>query len=74
MSEKRVLKSPLDFLQVKYPEMEVKEPRCENANNIHCWNRFKRDLLGKENYYKNHFSLPEEHREFFEDLLNIEME
>ena len=35
--------------------------------------RFKRDILGKENYYKNHFSLPEEHREFFEDFFDIEM-
>ena len=54
--------------------MEVKEPKCENANTIHCWNRFKRDFLGKVNYYKNHFSLPEKHREFFEDLFKIEME
>ena len=54
--------------------MEVKELKCEDGNPIHCWNRFKRDLLEKVNYYKNYFSLPEEHREFFKDLFDIEME
>ena len=72
MSEKSI-KKRFDLLRLKYPDMEVKEPKCEDANAIHCWNRF-RDLLGKENYYKNHFSLPEEHCEFFEDLFDIEME
>ena len=70
----RALKNQLELLRVKYPSMEVKEPKCKAANAIHFWNWFKRDILGKVNYYKNHFSLPEEHREFFEDLFDIEIE
>ena len=54
--------------------MEVKEPKCEDANDIHCWNRFYKDLLWKANYYKNHFSFPEEHSEYFDGLFGIEME
>ena len=54
--------------------MKVKEPKCEDANAIHCFNKFKRDLVGKINYYKNHFSLREELRKFFEDFFDIEME
>ena len=30
---------------------------CDNANVIHAWNRFKTSL-GKENWYRNHLSLP----------------
>ena len=71
--QNRALKCGLDLLLVKYPTIEVKEPKCEDANDIHCWNRFKRALLGKVNYYKKHFSLIEEHREFFEDFFDIEM-
>ena len=33
--QRRVLKSCLDFLRVKYPNMEVKEPNSEDGNAIH---------------------------------------
>ena len=41
-------------------------------NAIHAWNRF-RTSLGKENWYRNHFSLPDEQREFFGDLFDIDL-
>ena len=47
----------------------LEEPRCEDAN---VYSLLESDLRetywGKQNYYKNHFSLPEEHRDFFEEL------
>ena len=51
----------------------IEKGRCEDPNAVHSWCSFKRDILGKENYYKNHFSLPEQHREFFEDFFDIEI-
>ena len=36
---------------------------CDNANVIHAWNRFKTSL-GKENWYRNHLSLPKIYMEF----------
>ena len=31
------------------------------------------DILTKQNYYRNHFNLPEEMRELFEDVFDIDM-
>ena len=53
--------------------MIVKEPECDDPNAVHCWNRFKTDILTKQNYYRNHFSLPEEVQELFEDMFDIDM-
>ena len=46
-------------LKLRYPNMEVVH-RCHDANAIHRWNRFKREVNKKPNYYKNHFSLTKE--------------
>ena len=54
-----------------YPNMTVKEPEFEDANGIQKWNRFKEDFLQNENYYRNHFSLPDHTIEFLEDIFDI---
>ena len=53
--------------------MEVLEPECDDANAIHAWNWFKRRILTKENYYRNHFTLPDDTVELFEDFFNIQI-
>ena len=53
---------------MKYPDMVVKESECDDGNAIHCWNRFKEDVLGKDNYHRNH-----ESRDLFEETFDILM-
>ena len=65
--QKGVLPTHKKWLKIQYPNI-IEKGVCDNANVIHAWNRF-RTSLGKENWYRNHFSLPNEHREFFEDFL-----
>ena len=71
--QKKALSKHLNILRDKYPLMIVKEPECDDPNAVHCWNRFKTDILTKQNYYRNHFSLPEEVQELFEDMFDIDM-
>jgi len=63
----------LSVLRAKYPQMEVLESECDDANAIHAWNRFKRRILTKESYYCNHFTLPEDTIELFEVLFNVQL-
>ena len=55
------------------PSMVVNKPQFENSSAIHRWNMFKEDFLQKENYYRNHFNLPDDTIEFFEDMFEIDM-
>ena len=71
--QKKCLNAQIKILRIKYPNMIVKEPVCNDANSIHAWSRFKQDILEKQNYYLNHFSLPEESRELFEGMFGIEI-
>ena len=48
--------------------MIVLEPRYDDGNAIHVWNRFKQRVLTKENY---HFRLPPDAEELFEDMFGI---
>ena len=48
--------------------------KCDDPNAIHWWNRFKRKVIKKPNYYKNHFSLMEEERELLETALDVTIE
>ena len=50
--------------------MEVAD-ECDDPNAIHRWNRFKRDMIKKSNYYKNHFRLTEEKRGLLETALDV---
>ena len=72
-SQKKALSKHLNILRDKYPNMIVKEPECDDPNAVHCWNRFKTDILTKQNYYRNHFSLAEEVQELFEDMFDVDM-
>ena len=47
------------WLKLRYANMEVAD-KCDDPNAIHRWNRFKREVIKKTNYYKNHFSLTKE--------------
>ena len=42
------------------------------SNAIHVWNMF-RNSLGKKSWYVNHFSLPDEQREFIGDLSDTDL-
>ena len=46
------------WLELPYPNMEVTD-ECDDPNAIRQWNRFKREVIKKPNYYKNHFRLTE---------------
>ena len=52
-------------LQLRYQNMEVLD-ECDDPNAIHRWNRFKREVIKKPNYYKNHFRLTEKKQELLE--------
>ena len=58
------------WLKLRYPNMEV-AGKCDDPNAIYRWNKFKREVIKKPNYYKNHFSLMEEKRELLETVLDV---
>ena len=58
------------WLKLRYRNMEVAD-ECDDPNAIHRWNRFKREMIKKPNYYKNHFRLTEEKRELLETALDV---
>ena len=58
------------WLRLRYPSMVVAD-KCDDPNAIHRWNRFKREVIKKPNYYKNRFSLTEEKQEPFETALDV---
>ena len=66
----RQLEKHRQWLKLRYPNMEVAD-ECDDPNAIHRWNRFKRELTKKANYYKNYFSLTEEKRELLETALDV---
>ena len=45
--------------------------KCDDPNAIHRWCRFKREMIKKENYSKNHFGLTEEKQVFYETVLDV---
>ena len=50
--------------------MEVAD-QCDHPNAINRWNRFKREVIKKPNYYKNHFRLTEEKQALLESALVV---
>ena len=50
--------------------MEVAD-ECDDPNLIQGWCRFKREVIKKPNYYKNHFSLTEEKQALLETTLDV---
>ena len=57
----RQLEKHKRLLRLCYPNMEVAD-ECDDPNAIHRWCRFKREVIKKPNYYKNHVILTEEKR------------
>ena len=57
-------------LKLRYANMEVAD-KCDDLNAIHRWNRFKREVIKKPNYYKNHSSLCEDKRALLETTLDV---
>ena len=72
--QKKQVNGRLSVLRAKYPNMVVLEPRYDDGNAIHVWNRFKQRVLTKENYFRNHFRLPPDAEELFEDMFGIYMD
>ena len=66
----RQLEKHKRWLKLRYPNMEV-PVKYDNPNAIHQWNRFKREMIKKPNYYKNDFRLTEEKRELLETALDL---
>ena len=58
------------WLKLRYPNMEVVD-KGDDPNAIHLWNRVKREVIKKPNYYKNHFSLIKKKQELFETALDV---
>ena len=50
--------------------MEVAD-KCDDLNAIHRWNRFRREVIKKPNYYKNHSSLCKDKRALLEITLDV---
>ena len=50
--------------------MEVAD-KCSDPNAIHCWNRFKQEVIKKSNYYKIHFSRTKEKQVLLESALDV---
>ena len=66
----RQLEKHKKCLKLHYLNME-EAGRCDDPNAIHRWSTFKREVIEKPNYYKNHFSLTEEKRELLEMVLEV---
>ena len=60
-------------LKKEFPYMSEKGT-CEDPNAVHRWCGFKEDVLGEENYYRNHFSLDRTTKREFEELFGIYMD
>ena len=50
--------------------MEVAD-KCDDPNAIHRWNRFRREVIKKPNYYKIHFNLTEDRQALLETTLDV---
>ena len=66
----RQLEEHKQWLKLRYSGMVVAD-ECDDPNAIHRWNRFKREVIKKPNYYKNHFNLTKEKQELLETSLDV---
>ena len=64
------LENHMQCLKLCYPNMKVAD-ECNDPNSIHRWNRFKREVIKKPNYCKNHFSLMKGKQELLETALDV---
>ena len=70
--QKRNLDKHITTIMVKYPNMRIRG-EYEDANAIHHWCYFKKEILGKEQSFFNHFTLVDDQRDLFEGMFSIEM-
>ena len=63
--------SQIDLVKESYPNMVIIETDCDDANAIDCWNRFRNEHLTRDNYFRNHFSIPEDLLDLFEGLFVV---
>ena len=66
----RQLQKDKRWLKLRYPNMRV-DDECDDPNATHRWNKFKREVIKKPNYYKNRFRLTEEKQELLETALDV---
>ena len=67
------LQERLHIKQLQYPNMIIKRPTYDAANAVICWVEFQK-YIGKDSYYRNHFSLDnDDHRDFFANTFDIDM-
>ena len=63
----------MSMLKKEYPYMNEKGT-CEDPNGVHRWCGFKEDVLGEDNYYRNHFSLDTTTKREFDKRFGIYMD
>ena len=67
------LQERLHIKNLQYPNMIIKRPTYDAANSVICWVEFK-NYIGKDSYYRNHFSLDnDDHRDLFANTFDIDM-
>ena len=66
--QRRALETRRRLLLDRYPNARILEPECDDANALHCWNRFKQEVLSRDDYLRNHFNVPDYELEVFEDF------
>ena len=66
----RQLEKQKRWLKLRYPNMEVAD-KCDDPSAIHQWCRFKREVIKKPSYYKNHFRLNEWKLVLLETALDV---
>ena len=57
-------------LKLRYPNMKLAD-ECNDPNAFDRWTRFKREVIEKPIYYKNHFSLTKAKRELLETAMDV---
>ena len=55
------LEKHMRWLKLRHSNMEAVD-KCDDQNAIHRWNRFRREMIKKPNYYKNQFRLTKKKR------------
>ena len=69
--QQRAMQKQIDLVKESYPNMVIIETECDDANAIDCWNRFRNEHLTRDNYFRNHFSIPEDLLDLFEGLFVV---
>ena len=59
----------LRVAQLEYPNARFLEPECDDA--LYSWFRYKYETL--QDYYEDHFNIPEELHEEFESVFQVKI-